>query len=293
MAKRSTSRLPRSSPSRRRTSRNAVILVALNGELEAVKAHGRFAGEQLDSDLTFVHAGVFKGKHHNWKVFLKDTDQGNVKSAINGKIMLDRYDPHVMIFVGIAGGLKEDVRHGDVVAASKIVDYELGKVVAPSPGFHPRGIRAECSNLLVQLAKSVGRANAWKDRARPHTGKMRKPEDFSPPSAFVQPIASGEKNISTRKSQLFRILSAQFSECYACDMESFGAQSAAASTINRRPHFIAVRSISDMVSDKAPTRDRVWQPIAAAHAAAFAWELLYQLDLSDIVEKNIPVSVAA
>lgn len=56
-------------------------------------------------------------------------------------------------------------------------------------------------------------------------------------------------------------------------MEDFGAIFAA--NQESKP-AIVIRGISDMTENKEPGKDRILQPIAAAHAAAFAFELLAQ-----------------
>ncbi|WAU79989.1 hypothetical protein O1Q96_09690 [Streptomyces sp. Qhu-G9] len=55
---------------------------------------------------------------------------------------------------------------------------------------------------------------------------------------------------------------------------------AAARPLNAGTGALVVRGISDRLSDKGDDNDRVWQPAASRHAAAFTFELLYNLTVS-------------
>jgi hypothetical protein len=96
------------------------------------------------------------------------------------------------------------------------------------------------------------------------------PCDF-PPSAVIKRIISGEEVVTGGKSSRCIWLRSHLNNCGAVEMESWGVMNAA--------HYenapaIVVRGISDMCAGKDHAGDKLHQPIAAAHAAAFAFSIL-------------------
>ena len=92
-----------------------------------------------------------------------------------------------------------------------------------------------------------------------------------PPSAFIKGIVSGEEVLAGDKSSGFIHLHTHFNDCGAVEMEGWGTMSAA--RCHNTP-VIIIRGISDMCVGKNPAKDELHQPIAAAHAAAFAFSIL-------------------
>ena len=73
------------------------------------------------------------------------------------------FDPEVILFVGVAGGVKEkNVKIGDVVAVNKAYGYESGK--AHDTGFLTRPEVGICSYRLVERAKAEARKRTWLQR---------------------------------------------------------------------------------------------------------------------------------
>lgn len=50
---------------------------------------------------------------------------------------------------------------------------------------------------------------------------------------------------------------------------------------------IVIRGISDMVAGKNPEHDQKWQPIAARHAAGFAWAMVDELPLPTVIPQEL------
>jgi hypothetical protein len=72
---------------------------------------------------------------------------------------------------------------------------------------------------------------------------------------------------------LASLIASYYSDACIVEMEGYGAVYAASQELKPA---IVVRSVSDMTQKKDPTNDKIFQPIAACHAAAFAFELLTQ-----------------
>src|SRR6266851_166085 len=107
-------------------SRRALIVTALALEYKAVQARLRNLVEHTHRG-TVYEVGDFLGDAGvSWGVCIVETGPGNAVSAAETERAINYFDPEVVFFVGIAGGLK-DVVIGDVVAATKVYGYESGK----------------------------------------------------------------------------------------------------------------------------------------------------------------------
>lgn len=241
-----------------------LIQTALSLEFNAVKAF-------LSDVKTIQHSSTGsiynKGEYNGNEVLIAETGAGNVRSAEETSRAVEFFEPDYVFFVGVAGGLK-DVKIGDVVASSKVIGFEMGK---DDTEFKPRFDTVQSSYRLEQLAKHVKREGNWKQSI--------KVENSSDPEAFVQPIAAGEKVVSSNQSVTSAYLKKYCSDAVAVDMEGNGF------LIGARPyhaHAIEVRGISDLIENKADADAGGSQPRAAANAAAFCFEMINQIEIESI-----------
>ena len=82
---------------------------------------------------------------------------------------------------------------------------------------------------------------------------------------------STEAVSADKASELESLIAIHYGDACIVEMEGFGSLFAAA---RERTPAIVIRGVSDMAEFKEPETDKVRQPIAAAHAAAFAFELI-------------------
>lgn len=176
-----------------------------------------------------------------------------------------------VLFVGVAGGLKEEYPHGTVVVADRVYLYESGK---DDEDFLQRPVSFRTLYSLSQLVRVV-RRTAWSEEA--HL-----------PEVVLGPIAAGDKVVAATDSITYRLLRERFNDAVAVDMESVGLYDAAH---RAEVPALVVRGISDMIKDKSADRDKEWQPVAARNAAAFAIALLRAVDSDDLritTESTVP-----
>jgi nucleoside phosphorylase len=172
------------------------------------------------------------------------------------------FQPDVTAFVGIAGGLR-GLEVGDVVAADYVYGYESGRYTKTRRS----RIKTFGSGYpLVQRARVVQRLGAWHKRI----------SSDGQPRAFVGPIASGELIIAGSNTPVHEVLEASCDDAYAVEMEGWGFLFAAHT--NGDVPAIVIRGVSDLAADRDLATDLRTQPVAAAHAAAFAFELLATLE---------------
>lgn len=241
----------------------AVIITALKEECQAVTAHLSNLKEGKDRYNNIYDCGYFEGAAQTWKVVVAEIGVGNITAAIKVSSAVNHFNPDVLLLVGVAGGLKDEISLGSVIASTKIYGYQAGKadesfLVRPEIAYSDWG--------LEQRAKATARKDIWIRR-------IINPQ-FSadtPPEAHVKPIAAGDQVVSSTNSPTFKLLRDHYSDAVAVEMEGYGVLCAARET---GVPSIVIRGISDKVDDKDKVDKIGWQKKAASHASAFAFEML-------------------
>ncbi len=253
-----------------------VFLTALPLEYDAVIAHlpnGQIETQHDGGASYYVSEYVTPANRH-WRVAVRKLSvAGNYEAAQDSIDAISDFFPSYMFFVGVAGGIK-NVQLGDVVASSMAKGYESVKV--EEEVIKQRAHVEYPSRLLVELAFQMASQSQWRNKIKEIEGQ---------PKAQVCPIASGEKVITSPEAlkQLLQCCS----DAVAVEMEAIGFLR----TFRKRSHVqgIVIRGISDMVKGKnVPGHDDKWQPIAARHAAGFAWAMVDELPLPAIIPTELP-----
>jgi tetratricopeptide (TPR) repeat protein/nucleoside phosphorylase len=171
------------------------------------------------------------------------------------------FRPHLSLFVGIAGGLK-DVRLGDVVAATKVYAYESGKA---GQTFEPRPEVWRASYPLEQRVRQEVSEEAWQARLN---SSLPDPA----PRAHIGALVAGEKVLASTQSVVYTQIKATYGDALAIEMEGHGFLQAV--HVNHDMHGLVIRGISDLIDGKAAADAGGSQIRAAHHASAFAFQVL-------------------
>lgn len=249
----------------------ALVVTALRLEYQAVRAFLTDVVEDVHEAGTVYEHGVLGDGEDAWQVYIVEAGAGNYAAAVEAERAIQKYDPDIALFVGIAGGIK-DVSLGDVVTADKIHGYESGR--ESKSGFQPRPDGRTSSYRLVQRARAESRRADWKAWAQQHFGEQVPAET----SALVGSIAAGEKVVAATRSATYQFLRRQYSDTFAVEMEGRGFLAA---THANDVQALVVRGISDLIERKEAADAEGSQPRAARHAAAFALFLLTRLHPTD------------
>lgn len=260
-------------PMRQSTLRaDVLILTPLSLELKAVMRYLEQQEEPEVLDQMAYEKGYFSGKKRCWRIVVAEPGMENTPTALALERGIRRFQPKIVLLLGIAGGVKNNVQIGDVVVGTKAYGYESGKEGAGE--FWARPSVESFSRYLLAHATLCSRRDDWKKRAAQNAGDA---------SVWFGPIAAGNKVITSKQSETYHRLKQHYENTLALDMESSGFAEALPN--HREVHGLVIRGISDLLDHKGDD----FQKTAADRAAAFAFELLYQLDDDSFTkEENSP-----
>ncbi len=188
----------------------------------------------------------------------------------------EAFRARVALFVGTAGGLK-DVRHGDVVVATKIYAYESGKAGVT---FEPRPEMGRTSYAFVQRANQEALTDDWLTRLSDN------PRPDPVPRVLLGPLAAGNVLLVSTHSELAERLRATYGDTLAVEMEGHGFLQAV--EIHPNVHGMVIRGIANLLDDKETADAAGWPAIAARHAAAFAFQVLAHFTLPGATDSKPP-----
>ena len=241
-----------------------VILTPIKVEYQAVRKHLTNL-TSLTIDNCNYEIGKFKGKSQEFKIGIRRTGSGNATIALATEKAIQHYKPSILLLVGVAGGVK-DVQLYDVVVATKAYGYASGKET--ESGYVARPNVYPLSKELLAIAERVEQRGDWIRRL--DSGILM-------PIVYQGPIASDDKVIASRASNSYKTLKKFFNDTLAIEMEAIGFAEAVSAHSSIKA--LNIRSISDLIENKKASESLGSQEDAAAVAAAFAFELIYQLDL--------------
>ncbi|MFF4572880.1 hypothetical protein [Streptomyces sp. NPDC001410] len=243
---------------------DAFVLTAIEPEYLAVVGHLGPGRERRTADGAVYEIGRFPAERGELTVGVQLAGPGNELAAALAERAVARLRPSVLLLVGVAGGRK-DARLGDVVVADTVYGYESGR--DERDAFRPRIKSWPSAFALVQRARLVAADRRWQGRIEPPPAVA--------PAAHVGALAAGAKVVAHAESASGRLLDEVAGDTLAVEMEGLGLLTAA--RINPRVQALVIRGVSDLLGDKDAAHDAHWQPVAARHAAAFAFELLATL----------------
>ena len=255
--------------------RRVLIVTALPLEMAAVRSFTKHVSSCQARDGSFYELGHFAGTSSDWLVVVGESGAGNHPASQSVTHACSQFGPfELIVMVGVAATRKsDDSPIGSVVAAEHVYWPYVGKFQEGE--FHNRPRDIPINRQLAGFVKKVARDEHWHERLTPPYGGIS-PEDPDypkpfPPKARVAQIVSVESVSADVNSPLEKHITADYQDATALEMEGYGAMFAA---FNEETPCVVVRGISDDRAGKDPALDKIHQPIAAAHGAAFAYEVI-------------------
>ncbi|MEV1069332.1 5'-methylthioadenosine/S-adenosylhomocysteine nucleosidase [Streptomyces sp. NPDC050263] len=234
------------------TNPTIVVLTALPVEYDAVRARI----DVVDDDELVLGDGtrLEQGRLPDtpWTVAMAELGEGALTAAALTTRIVSELAPEALLFVGVAGGLKDDLEIGDVVVGTKVYAVHGGK--ESDDGFLARPEAWHGSHRLLQAARSALRGL---DGVRGHR----------------KPLACGDVVLAGDRSALRERIQRTYNDAYAIEMEGSGASHAA--HLSGQLDVLVIRGISDFANaEKADADAGGSQEFAAAQAAEVAVAVL-------------------
>ncbi|MCV3426231.1 5'-methylthioadenosine/adenosylhomocysteine nucleosidase [Campylobacter lari] len=177
--------------------------------------------------IEYANNTYYLAKYKNHELIIAYSKIGKVNSTLSAAIMIEKFKAELLLFTGVAGAFNPSLEIGDLIYATKLVQYDLDITAFGHPlGYVPGNeifIKTDdkLNNLAIEVAKELG--------VKLQSGI----------------IATGDEFIcdESKKAKIREIFNAD-----ACEME--GASVALVCDALKIPCLI-LRSMSDKAGEKA------------------------------------------
>ena len=196
------------------------LIFAMREELDSVLKNMKLINEYKIFDLNF-----YECEYNNKTCILVESGIGKVNAARCTQIMIDNIKIDCILNVGVAGGVSEDVKIGDVVIGDKLIQHDFDlRPFNYERGYIPNiGKYIPCDEYLIRIASKMELES----------------------KSYVGTIASGD--IFITESLMGEKINNKF-DALCVEME--GASIAQTCYLSHIP-FLVIRSISDSPNKEA------------------------------------------
>ena len=206
------------------------IIGAMEHEINTLVSHLENKKEENKFGLTF-YLGLLK----KYEVVIVKCGIGKVNAGRTTQVLISEYSPKYIINTGIGGGLYKDVKIGDIVISTDLIQHDFDVTAFGYPkGYMCTGVNKEEPTKYVadkDLTEKIKKVLEKVGEGRTiYTGRVLTGDMF---------ITGQEK-----REELVKEFNG-----YCCEME--GAAIAQVASLNSVP-FTVVRLISDLPSGKGP-----------------------------------------
>lgn len=226
------------------------IIGAMPIEVEGIKARMQNLQTDKTAGLDFCR-GLLSGV----ECVVAHCNPGKVNAALCAQLMITRYNPRLVINSGVAGGIGDDIRIGDLVISSAVVQHDMDTAALGDKKGYLSGlgvIEIEAAQQAVRVLKKTA------------------PEIY-PGVVHTGVIATGDQFICVPEK--LHEIHRQFG-ALACEME--GGAIGQVCYVNG-VDFVVLRTISDNADDGAKMDYATFAPIAAQRGIDLLCRVLPEL----------------
>lgn len=218
-------------------------------------------------------------------------EMGTNRTGVIVEKMLSRWNPSVVVVVGIAGGIHADVRLGDVIVASEVNNYIEGAKVADTKSgvsFHRGSDTFKTKHVLLERVRNfefTHRASFLKWEASCAARNRSLGSEVDPlrnsdllrekPSQKEGHLASGPVVVTSRSFAAW--IREGDRACLGIEMEAAGLMIAAHMDPSQRD-AVVIRGVSDFGDDRKGALDKIGdgrlRRYAMENATEFLWSLM-------------------
>ena len=134
------------------------IIGAMEVEVKELKEQMQITRQLTKAGMEFCE-GILEGQD----VVVVRSGVGKVNAAVCSQTMILKYSPDIMINVGVAGGLSEEFKIGDIAVADSVVEHDMdtspiGDPVGLISGINLVNIPCDkkLADLMEQAVSKVG-----------------------------------------------------------------------------------------------------------------------------------------
>ncbi|MFC4512247.1 hypothetical protein [Streptomyces ehimensis] len=200
-----------------------VVLTANSTEYKAIREHLIGVKKLKHASGTLAERGRLRGTR--WRVALIETGGGSLTVATLTERVNSWFSPQALFFVGVAGGLEDNIRAGDVVVATKVYSIHGGKQTPEGFFVRPEAWRA--AHRLEQAARHALRGTDW---------------------VHFKPIAAGDVVLADAASTIADHLRENYNDAVAIEQD--GAGVAHAAQLNDQLSALVIRGITAQLADE-------------------------------------------
>lgn len=203
------------------------------------------------SDVKYINDNEVIGTLDSIEIVVSTSGVGKVNAAITTSMLINKYEPKLIINIGSAGGLLDNQSIGDIVIANKLQyhDFDIG----PETKEDERFIFYTDEQLMKSLKKVL---------------------DKLPYTVHEGLMVSGDQFI-LKTNPAFQRIQEVFFEAHCVEME---ATSIAHTCSKYGIPFVVMRSLSDVVAENKGMQFDEYLPIAAENSAIICTEFIKYLN---------------
>ncbi len=134
------------------------IIGAMASEVDGLKAIMSHLEVKTVSTVDF-----YKGKINDTEVVVAQAGVGKVNAALTAQTMILEYNVGAVINIGVAGGIADNLRIGDIVVADRVCEHDMDTTPLGDPAGFITGLDCvymECdkdvSSLIMECTKELG-----------------------------------------------------------------------------------------------------------------------------------------